>query len=158
VWGALTSANAWPHALAYTNELFRGDRHGSPPLHDSNIDWGQGLVELDGWRREHGLPSIDVWYFGTDPAVKHAPFRSVPLHQHQVTTLSELSSQVHESHLAVSSTLLYGPLLSQEHHHSAQFLRSLRPVDRTTTFFIFERPPAESPIEIAGQVQLETQR
>ncbi len=153
VWGALTSVQAWPHALAYTNELFRGDWHGGPPLHDSNIDWGQGLVELDGWRRDHGLPSINVWYFGSDPAVKRAPFRSVPLHQHKVTTLAELSSEVHGSHLAVSSTLLYGSLLSLEHYHSAQFLRNLRPVDRTTTFYIFELPLAERAIEIAGQKQ-----
>jgi hypothetical protein len=157
-WGALTSVQAWPHALAYTNELFRGDWHGSPPLHDSNIDWGQGLVELDEWRREHGLSGIDVWYFGTDPAVKHAPFRSVPLHQHQATTLAELSSQAHGSHLAVSSTLLYGSRLSREHCHSAQFLRGLQPVGRTTTFFIFELPPAESAIEIAGQERPAAQR
>ena len=143
-WGALTSVQAWPHALAYTNELFRGDWHGGPALHDSNIDWGQGLVELDGWRRKHGLPSIDVWYFGTDPAVKQAPFRSVPLHQHKATTLVELSSEVHGTHLAVSSTLLYGSLLSLEHYHSAQFLRGLEPVDRTTTFYIFKLSPRQT--------------
>jgi hypothetical protein len=85
-----------------------------------------------------------VWYFGTDPAVKRAPFRSVPLHQHQATSLADLSGEVRGSHLAVSSTLLYGSQLSLEHYHSAQLLRGLKPVGRTTTFYIYELRPLET--------------
>jgi hypothetical protein len=158
MWGATSSVLAWPHALAYTNELFRGEWHGGPALHDSNRDWGQGLVELDGWRREHGLSAIDVWYFGTDPAVNRPPFRSVPLHVHRTTTLAELSGEMHASHLAVSSTLLYGSLMSIDHYHSVQFLRGLRPVDRTTTFYIFDVSPAGSATQVAGHETPPAQR
>ena len=140
-WGGFSALHSWPHALAYTNEVFDRDWHGGPALCDSNIDWGQGLVELDEWRRERGLPEVDVWYFGTDPAIHRAPFRSALLHHVNVTNRDELIAKVRGNLLAVSTTLLYGPDLGPQHAQSARILREMRPVDRTTTFFIFDLAP-----------------
>ena len=148
-WGSFTSLNAWPHALAYTNEVFDRDWRGGPALCDSNIDWGQGLIELDEWRQKRDLPNLDVWYFGTDPAAKAPPFRLLPLHVIGAADVDGVGEQVQGDLLAVSTTLLYGPSLSPEHEQSAGILRKLRPVDRTTTFFIFDVASAASEMSVA---------
>jgi hypothetical protein len=138
VWASTSAAFAWPDALAYSNELFRSPAHGRPALSDSNLDWGQGLMELDRWRQQRGLRDIDVWYFGTDPAHRQAPFRAVPLHGVDVADMHQLAALVAGPYLAVSTTLLYGAPLNDQHRRSAALLQRLEPVDRTTTYFIFD--------------------
>ena len=66
-------------ALCYTNEFWGGTRNGYLYLADSNYDWGQGLKELLRWRDAHGVPAVDVWYFGTDPRVIVPPLRLLPV-------------------------------------------------------------------------------
>ena len=36
-------------------------------LSDSNVDWGQGLVELAAWSREHAPNGLYLAYFGNAP-------------------------------------------------------------------------------------------
>jgi hypothetical protein len=43
----ITTLRVYPHQLAYFNELSGGPEHGSEHLLGSNLDWGQGLLELD---------------------------------------------------------------------------------------------------------------
>ena len=60
---------AWPHYLAYVNELGGGSRQGYQLLSDSNLDWGQGLEALADWMRQRGVARVQLAYFGTaDPA------------------------------------------------------------------------------------------
>jgi len=40
---------AWPHYLAYFNQLVGGPRHGYRHLVDSSLDWGQDLARLATW-------------------------------------------------------------------------------------------------------------
>jgi hypothetical protein len=52
--GTLTSTlSAYPHELAYFNELAGGPRNGYAHLLHSNLDWGQDLLLAAEWQRQH---------------------------------------------------------------------------------------------------------
>lgn len=53
-----------PHYLAYFNRVAGGPSRGSQHLIDSNLDWGQDLVNLREWVRAHGKERIGLAYFG----------------------------------------------------------------------------------------------
>ena len=54
-----------PHYLAYFNLVSGGPRNGSKHLIDSNLDWGQDLVNLREWLREHAPNEpVGIAYFG----------------------------------------------------------------------------------------------
>ena len=61
----LATATIHPHYLAYFNRVAGGPDRGSDHLIDSNLDWGQDLVTLGAWLREHhpGEP-VGLAYFG----------------------------------------------------------------------------------------------
>jgi len=63
-----------PHHLAYFNELAGGRAGGHRHLLDSNIDWGQDLLGLARWLREHRpAERIGLAYFGNvDPSILNA--------------------------------------------------------------------------------------
>jgi hypothetical protein len=139
-WTAASAAGIWPHGLCYVNELWGGPRRGYRLVSDSNYDWGQGLPELIAWRNNRGRPSVDVWYFGTDPAWKSMPLRFLLFHDLPITNAEDFVAQTQGRYLAVSTTMAYGGATPQEAHRvAAEFLRKCRPVDRTATFLIYER-------------------
>jgi hypothetical protein len=53
LWLVVSSASVAPHSLSYFNELAGGPRNGSAHLLHSNVDWGQGLIALDHWMKQH---------------------------------------------------------------------------------------------------------
>jgi hypothetical protein len=65
--GLTLAATLWiyPHYLAYFNLVSGGPDRVPPRLIDSNLDWGQDLIGLRQWCREHapGQP-IGLAYFG----------------------------------------------------------------------------------------------
>ena len=76
---------------------------------------------------------MNVWYFGTDPALKELPL--TPLALENLTGGEQVEETNRGRYLAVSTTWLYG------YHYNtpaARYLRTLRPVDRTTTFLIYD--------------------
>jgi hypothetical protein len=146
-WTCADAVACWPHGLCYVNPLWGGSEHGYRCLSDSNYDWGQGLKELALWTEKHGLKSVDVWYFGADPAIHSPGFRYLPLHCLPIHRPIDVLDHVHGHHLAVSTTLLYGaygtttrPDKEPKDAMNATicFLRSRQPVDRTMTFFIYD--------------------
>jgi hypothetical protein len=71
VWNVAACARVHAHHLAYFNELAGGYKGGHRYLLDSNLDWGQDLLELARWLREHraGVP-VGLAYFGNvDPSI-----------------------------------------------------------------------------------------
>jgi hypothetical protein len=60
-----STASVAPHFLAYFNIFGGGPDHGSEHLIDSNLDWGQDLVNLKDWADKNapGEP-IGIAYFG----------------------------------------------------------------------------------------------
>jgi len=58
----------YPNYLTYSNELAGGSTNGYKYLADSNLDWGQGLVELKRYTDAHGIKKLPIIYFGeADP-------------------------------------------------------------------------------------------
>lgn len=66
---------AWPHYLAYFNQLAGGPRHGYRHLVDSSLDWGQDLARLATWldRREDTATAKNTYisYCGNASLVHH---------------------------------------------------------------------------------------
>jgi hypothetical protein len=109
---------------------------------ESNYDWGQGLKELDAWRQRQDLAMLDVWYFGADPDLKRLPMHSMPLHTLPFESAIDVAETLHGHRIAVGTTLLYGLVPSTPaHQQAADFLRTCRPVDRTTTYLIYDFTP-----------------
>jgi hypothetical protein len=139
LWAAWSAAAVWPHGLCYVNELWGGTREGYRLVSDANYDWGQGLPELARWQRDGGANRpLDVWYFGTDAALRHLPLREVQLHNLGLMRPEDVLIQVRGRYLAVSTTLLYGNCMTPSQAQAMAFLLQHQPVDRTQTFLIFD--------------------
>lgn len=138
LWTASAAVIVWPNGLSYVNEVWGGTSHGYLHVSESNFDWGQGLKELALWQQQNGIVPVDVWYFGTDPALKRLPLREVPLHALPIQGPEDVVSRVKGHYLAVSTSLLYYTIFTEAHRNARAFLLTRKPVARTTTFFIYD--------------------
>ena len=79
-WAVASSLWVYPHSLSYFNELVGGPENGSEHLVDSNIDWGQDLLYLRDWLKEHPeARPLGLAYFGYfDPRVAGIEFTMPP--------------------------------------------------------------------------------
>jgi hypothetical protein len=136
VWMAAIAVVAWPDGLRYVNELWGGPADGYRLVSDSNYDWGQGLPELADWQQRKHLADLDVWYFGTDPAVKN--LHELKLHTLSLHSADDVREQVAGRRLAVGATVIWGHSELPGHRAAAEFLRTQRPVGRVGTFLIFD--------------------
>lgn len=137
LWLGFSSIRVWPHGLCYTNELWGNTRTGYLYVSDSNYDWGQGVPELLRWQERHGHAPLDVWYFGRDPRAMQGDLRYLQLQDVPLVDPADLVNWVQGRYLAVSTTMLYGGY-DYKGKKTTEFLRSLTPVDRTSTFLIFD--------------------
>lgn len=64
IWLILANVFAFPHYLAYYNELALGVREGWRYAVDSNYDWGQDLKRLRNFADKEGIEKIAIEYFG----------------------------------------------------------------------------------------------
>jgi hypothetical protein len=136
-WTACSALLVWPQALCYVNAFWGGTPEGYLLVSEANYDWGQGLKELARWQEQQQVP-LAVWYYGTDPAVKSLPVEQVPLHT-GVQSPEDVQVRVKGRYLAVSTSLLYGATGDFESMRTARaYLRTCRPVARTSTFLIFD--------------------
>ena len=157
-WTAQAALTVWPNALCYTNELWGSRDRAYLRVSDGNYDWGQGLPELARWQQQHGLEHLDLWYFGSDPASKRAPFHAMSLEYMGLHGPDEVAAAVQGRHLAVSTTLLYGSAIEYPECRAAiAFLRSFEPIGRTTTFFIYDFSAlAQGKLKVAATAGLVT--
>jgi hypothetical protein len=137
IWMGCVAVAHWPRHLSYINELWGGPEQGERLLSDSNFDWGQGLPDLAKWAEANGLSDLPVWYFGTDPAVTHAPLSLAALHGFEITNGDELRRHVRGRYLAVSTTITHGGYV-KEPPWLLRRIAATKPVDRTRTFLIFD--------------------
>ncbi len=143
-WLLWSSLSVWPHGLCYTNEMWGGTQNGYRCLSDSNYDWGQGLKELAQWQKSHRANDLDVIYYGTDTTLA-----KLPMHPLVVSSLRLGSDKLPDASrgrtLAVGATILYGSLseIFPELEPFSQKMRAMRPIDRTSTFFIYRLPANE---------------
>jgi hypothetical protein len=133
-WNAFAAATVWPHGLCYVNDAWGGTRDGYRIVSEANYDWGQGIPELRRWMERPGAPPTSVWYFGTDPevhAICHDAFPYLRMSR------DEILAAVKGKHVAVGTTVAYGPYLPRD-CAASQLLRERTPVDRTQVFLIYD--------------------
>lgn len=149
---ALTSAWVWPHGMGYLNQLWGGPRAAPRLVSDSNLDWGQGVPELNDWHEANGRPPLVVWYFGVDlryfqrwPGDPGRPFQFFHLELHRtprgtpIENGRDLREAVGPQLLAVSETLFtLHPDETPPKVAALDYLRTRKPLARTTTFVIYD--------------------
>ena len=64
---AVSVLTVYPHFLAYSSVWAGGRDDAHRALVDSNLDWGQGLLELRAFMEEEGVQSVWLSYFGSAP-------------------------------------------------------------------------------------------
>jgi len=68
-WTAVEFVRIWPDHLSYFNQITGIPPRGERWLDDSNLDWGQGLIQLRDFLRLHPVADFRFCYFGSgDPA------------------------------------------------------------------------------------------
>lgn len=79
-WSVASSLWYYPHSLSYFNELVGGPLGGRWHMLDSNLDWGQDLLNLRRWLNEHPeANALGLAYFGYfDPRVAGIEFSLPP--------------------------------------------------------------------------------
>ena len=137
-WNIAEGLAVWPDGLCYVNPLWGGTRDGYRLTSEANYDWGQGLKELAHWLRQHPRQEYSIWYFGLDPALANLPVHPLLLHTLPISTREEALDQLRGRRVIVSTTLLYGYVVSPSMPPVLEVLRARRPVGRTTTFLIYD--------------------
>ncbi len=138
-WTLSETIRVWPHAIQYINEYWGGPTAGYRYLSDSNYDWGQGVPELAIWQQQHKIDVVDVWYFGTDPRLLKLPMRIAQVHQWEIDGVDSFRAAMRGRVLAVGATVLYGSYIrSPEILQVLDYLRTRTPLDRTSTFWIYD--------------------
>lgn len=61
----LSVLSFYPHFIAYSSTWTLGRGNAHRILSDSNIDWGQGLLELRDFMEREGVQSVNLSYFGS---------------------------------------------------------------------------------------------
>ena len=142
LWSATASWSIWPNGLCYVNRFWGNPAEGDRLVSDSNWDWGQGLKELARWQRQQGWETLDLWYFGDDPAINNLPMRPLHLQDLPLEKPEDVANYLAGRRVAVSTTLVHGCLISPGTPPAArvaqEFLATHRPVARTSTFLIYD--------------------
>lgn len=65
VWLVISALVIFPDFLAYFNELIGGPSNGHKYLVDSDLDWGQGLIQVRDYMEANDLGVVKFSYFGS---------------------------------------------------------------------------------------------
>ncbi len=65
IWLVLSAVSYYPRFLTYISEYGPGRDENYTVLADSSLDWGQGLIELREFMRDHDIPRVYLSYFGS---------------------------------------------------------------------------------------------
>jgi hypothetical protein len=154
---AATTLSAYPHYLAYFNELV-GRSNGYKVLVDSNLDWGQDLPGLKAWMDENDVEEVYLSWFGIAPPEHYGvryrhlpgwpPFENRALRiYHPLRPLAGI--------YAISATHLQGVLLDDVDTYAA--FRARSPIARIGySIHIYEIPPSGPPADLAlGSVRFD---
>jgi hypothetical protein len=80
IWPVVHVASFYPFFISYMSEYGPGQDRAHAVLADSSLDWGQGLLELRRFMREHDIPSVYLSYFGSalpgGYGITHVPMSS----------------------------------------------------------------------------------
>jgi hypothetical protein len=109
----------YPDHLAFFNLFAGGPARGPAYLLDSNLDWGQDVIQLRRWLDAHGNPPVCFTYFGTaDTAHYGVPSTTLP------KTWETAERARRDCVAAISATLLHDVYLEPGAY---RWLRQMRP-------------------------------
>lgn len=81
LWLLVGTFRVYPDYLAYFNGLVGGPPGGHRYLTDSNLDWGQDLIQLRDYMDDHNIEQLSLSYFGNvDPAAYGIRYDPLPSH------------------------------------------------------------------------------
>jgi 4-amino-4-deoxy-L-arabinose transferase-like glycosyltransferase len=131
LWSVVATGRIYPHHLAYFNELAGGSVNGYKHLVDSNLDWGQDLVELKSFLKRYGIVSIRLSYYGmSDPAYYGINYQYLPSPKFQPWTQrhrNEENFKLEKGLYAISATNIAGIFL--QNRDTYEYFRRLEPID-----------------------------
>jgi hypothetical protein len=79
IWHVVGAVGVFPNYLTFFNEIIGGPQNGWKYLVDSNLDWGQSLIELRTYIAEHRLGRINLSATGfVNPAVYGIAYDPLP--------------------------------------------------------------------------------
>ncbi len=116
-WAVFADVRYAPHQAEYFNEWAGGPEGGARILLDSNLDWGQDLLDLKRLQAAHGLRPLYLHYFGTEQPERRG-----------IACEPGLPRPGVKGYAAVSATYLYGLYL--EDPDSYAWLRKRTPWGR----------------------------
>lgn len=131
---AFESARVYPFGIAFFNVAAGGPTAGYRYLVDSNLDWGQGLGELERWTRAHRVAPIRLSYFGGDMTFRYfrddqqqtfPPPWTVALTNGRTQLVPEPGY-----YYAISPTLLPGHFFAPKYRDYYAAFRTMTPVAR----------------------------
>jgi hypothetical protein len=109
---AASSLHAYPNYIPYANELFGGPSNAYRILADSNVDWGQGLVETRKYLTEPQAQNCWFAYFGdvvVDPTDYGVHCKRLPTGFDQIAAIPAPALPPHvEGPVLISTTELAG--------------------------------------------------
>ena len=81
LWLAVGTLRIYPDYLTHFNELVGGPQGGHRYLTDSNLDWGQDLIQLRKYIESRSIDQLYLSYFGNvDPAAYGIRYQPLPSH------------------------------------------------------------------------------
>lgn len=127
LWGAIW---IFPYHLAYFNELVGGPSNGYRYLVDSNLDWGQDLINLKPAMKSLGIERIHLSYFGNaDPlhyGIKYDYLPSPLFEPWTIRHRQDAPFSLEKGFYAISATNLQGVYLSDRNTYAV--FRDRKPV------------------------------
>jgi len=131
LWSVVATGRIYPHHLAYFNELGGGSDGGYKHLVDSNLDWGQDLVELKSFLKKYGIDRIRLSYYGmSDPSYYGINYQYLPSPKFQPWTQrhrNEENFKLEKGLYAISATNIAGIFLNNRNTY--EYFRKLQPID-----------------------------
>jgi hypothetical protein len=125
------SARIYPHGIAFFNLACGGPDRGAYYLLDSNLDWGQGLPDLETWARDNGALPLRISYFGNDVVFRYFKGNEIevltPPWSEQHVKSDRLAPEPGH-YYAISLTLLPGQFFSARFRDYYAHFRDLEPV------------------------------
>jgi hypothetical protein len=129
VLSAASSLRVHPYYTSYFNTLSGGPENGWRLLGFSNIDWGQDILEVDEWLKEHPnrRPLVmDLDYFGINGELFEVP-TTLPPKYPSGTTIDEVRRSITETQWWIISVKR---LYNYPGHDGVEYLQQLEPVDK----------------------------
>ena len=159
-WSAAGSLSVAPHWMSYFNEAAGGPTQGHDHLLDSNIDWGQDLLELKRWLAVHpeARPLGLVYFHFLDPRIIGLEYELPPVAPARPEDWSPERAPLfgpRPGWFAISVNYLRGMTFAAPNgrgetqwiseHDSFAYFRQLRPVARAGySIYIYNITPAEA--------------